>query len=122
MLVLENVHVFDGERDALQEDQHILIEGDLIREVSDKPITSATANRLDLNGAHVMPGLIDAHVHVTDWVASPAELVDEPPSYTAIRSARNLKNMLYRGFTTVRDACGADFGLARAVNLSGTGG
>lgn len=116
MLVLENVHVFDGERDALQEDQHILIEGDLIREVSDKPITSATANRLDLNGAHVMPGLIDAHVHVTDWVASPAELVDEPPSYTAIRSARNLKNMLYRGFTTVRDACGADFGLARAVN------
>jgi imidazolonepropionase-like amidohydrolase len=116
MLLLENVSIFDGIQDVLLEDHHLLIEGDLIREVSDTPIKSPSASKLDLKGCSVMPGLIDAHVHVTDWGASPAELISQPPSYTAIRSARNLKSMLLRGFTTVRDACGADFGLARAVD------
>lgn len=63
-----------------------------------------------------MPGLIDAHVHATDWNSSPAELIDQPSSLTTLYAARNLKKMLYRGFTTVRDACGADFGLAAAVD------
>ncbi len=116
MLLLENASIFDGIQDVLLEDHHLLIEGDLIREVSDTPIKSPSARKLDLKGCSVMPGLIDAHVHVTDWGASPAELISQPPSYTAIRSARNLKSMLLRGFTTVRDACGADFGLARAVD------
>ena len=69
-----------------------------------------------MRGATVMPGLIDAHVHATDWGASPAELRDKPASLTALHAAENLKNMLHRGFTTVRDACGADFGLAAAVD------
>ena len=63
-----------------------------------------------------MPGLIDAHVHATDWGATPAELRNTPSSLTTLRAARNLRNMLHRGFTTVRDACGADSGLAAAVD------
>ncbi len=113
--VLRNARVFDGSRAEPAEGQDILIEGGTIREVSDSPIVSRSADVIDLKGGFVMPGLIDAHVHVTDWGASPAELTHQPASYTALRAANNLKRMLNRGFTTVRDACGADFGLAAAV-------
>ena len=115
-IVIENACVFDGNGEELLEGQHLLIEDDTIRELSDQPLKSPTAERIDVRGATVMPGLIDAHVHATDWGASPAELRDKPASLTALHAAENLKNMLHRGFTTVRDACGADFGLAAAVD------
>jgi len=113
--LLRNARIFDGFNDDIADGQDLLIEGDIIREISDTPIASGSAEVIDLKGAFVMPGLIDAHVHVTDWGASPAELAHQPASYTALRAARNMKQMLLRGFTTVRDACGADFGLAAAV-------
>jgi len=113
--IFRNARVFDGSGAELAEGQDVLIEGDVIREVSSSRIASRTAEVIDLAGAVLMPGLIDAHVHVTDWGATPAGLVHQPASYTAIRAARNLERMLLRGFTTVRDACGADFGLAAAV-------
>jgi len=114
--LFRNARVFDGSRAELAECQDVLVEGDVIREVSDARIASRAAEVIDLHGAVLMPGLIDAHVHVTDWGASPAELTHQPASYTALRAARNLQSMLHRGFTTVRDACGADFGLAAAVD------
>jgi len=114
-LLLENASVFDGTNGKLAEDQHVLVDGERIKEVSSQPIKSQSAERIDIRGLTIMPGLIDAHVHVTDWGTSPAELPHEPSSLTTLRAARNLRNMLMRGFTTVRDACGADFGLASAV-------
>ena len=114
-LVIENAAVFDGYSDELLDGQHLLIENGAISEISDTVIRTSTARRIDAEGATVMPGLIDAHVHVTDWGASPAELRNTPSSLTTLRAAHNLRNMLHRGFTTVRDACGADFGLAAAV-------
>src|SRR5260370_33320654 len=62
-----------------------------------------------------MPGLIDCHVHVTAATANFAEIEEWSPFYLAARSAKIMGGMLQRGFTTVRDAAGADFGLARAV-------
>ena len=114
-LLFENALVFDGINATLAEDQHVLIDGERIKEVSSQPIKSQTAKKIDVRGLTIMPGLIDAHVHVTDWGASPAELEQQPSSLTTIRAARSLRDMLMRGFTTVRDACGADFGLASAV-------
>ncbi|TDD25706.1 metal-dependent hydrolase family protein [Nonomuraea diastatica] len=69
---------------------------------------------LDLAGAHVVPGLIDAHVHVTACTADLGAIGSMAPSYVAAHSARIMSAMLDRGFTTVRDASGADFGLAAA--------
>ncbi|MGP3929020.1 amidohydrolase family protein [Nonomuraea sp. KM88] len=69
---------------------------------------------LDLAGAHVVPGLIDAHVHVTALTADLGAIGSMAPSYVAAHSARIMSGMLDRGFTTVRDASGADFGLAAA--------
>ncbi|TDC04577.1 amidohydrolase family protein [Nonomuraea longispora] len=69
---------------------------------------------LDLAGAHVVPGLIDAHVHVTASTADLGSIGSMAPSYVTAHSARIMSGMLDRGFTTVRDASGADFGLADA--------
>ncbi|MCO1574422.1 amidohydrolase family protein [Crossiella sp. SN42] len=69
---------------------------------------------LDLAGAVVLPGLIDAHVHVTAATAALNELPAWSPSYVAAHAARIMRSMLLRGFTTVRDAAGADYGLADA--------
>jgi imidazolonepropionase-like amidohydrolase len=63
-----------------------------------------------------MPGLCDAHVHVTAWTANLTELMRTSPTYTAARAAEIMHGMLMRGFTTVRDEGGADYGLAQAVN------
>ena len=69
---------------------------------------------IDVRGAVVVPGLIDAHVHVTAATADLAALTTMAPSYVAAHSARIMAGMLGRGFTTVRDTSGADFGLADA--------
>ncbi|MEV0235335.1 amidohydrolase family protein [Nonomuraea sp. NPDC050786] len=69
---------------------------------------------IDVAGAHVVPGLIDAHVHVTASTANLGSLGTMSPSYVTAHSARIMSDMLDRGFTTVRDASGADFGLADA--------
>ncbi|MEV4564452.1 amidohydrolase family protein [Nonomuraea sp. NPDC049419] len=69
---------------------------------------------IDVAGARVVPGLIDAHVHVTASSADLGSLRSLPPSYVTAHTARIMGDMLSRGFTTVRDASGADFGLADA--------
>jgi imidazolonepropionase-like amidohydrolase len=63
----------------------------------------------------VLPGLIDAHVHVNAATADLAALEEWSPSYVTARAAGILRGMLDRGFTTVRDVAGADFGIAAAV-------
>ena len=63
----------------------------------------------------MLPGLIDAHVHVKAWHADLGIVPRRPASYTALKAAGLLAAMLHRGFTTVRDAGGADAGLAAAV-------
>lgn len=72
------------------------------------------ARTVELAGATVLPGLIDAHVHVTAATADLGALTTWSPSYATAHSARIMGGMLDRGFTTVRDASGADFGLADA--------
>ncbi|MBV8778104.1 MAG: amidohydrolase family protein [Alphaproteobacteria bacterium] len=94
---------------------HVLVEGDRIREVSDRPITSAAAEAIDLAGRTLMPGLIDAHVHVVAVDAALARLAEQPMTLVTLQAGRVLEGMLARGFTTVRDAGGADGGLAEAV-------
>jgi imidazolonepropionase-like amidohydrolase/uncharacterized membrane protein YtjA (UPF0391 family) len=102
----------DGER---REDHHVLVEDELISEVADRPIASHAAEKIDLNGQTLMPGLIDAHVHVVAVDHILTRLGERPPSLLALQAARVLEGMLMRGFTTIRDAGGADGGLAQAV-------
>ena len=107
--------IFDGTSEELLEDVEVLVEGSRIVEVSDVPIPSGAAEVVDLRGRTLMPGLIDAHFHA---IAASPDLgaVEHMPSSLIAQHARaNLEATLKRGFTTVRDAAGADYGLARAI-------
>jgi imidazolonepropionase-like amidohydrolase len=114
-IILANCAILDGTRNERREDHHVLIDGERIREVSDRPLRAAAAETIDLRGRTLMPGLIDAHVHVLDVDAALARLAEQPVSLVTMQAARVLESMLRRGFTTVRDAGGADGGLAEAV-------
>ena len=113
--LFSNANLFDGEVDELKQGYHVLVEGTEIREVSDRPLEPVSAEKIDVKGKILMPGLIDAHVHVTDHDVSPARLQELPPSWVALKAAKLMREMLYRGFTSIRDAAGADSGLAKAV-------
>src|SRR5271170_2923643 len=107
--------VLDGTRDERREDHHVLVEEGRIREVADRPLRSAAAETIDLHGRTLLPGLIDAHVHVMAVDAQLARLAEQPLTLVTMQAAQVLEGMLRRGFTTVRDAGGADGGLAEAI-------
>jgi len=75
---------------------------------------------IPLGGKTLMPGLCDAHVHVTAYTADFAKLKATSPFYVGIKAFEIMGGMLARGFTTVRDAGGADYGLAKAVEENPT--
>src|SRR5229473_7002023 len=102
--IFANCAVLDGTRKERREDHHVLVEDRHIREVSDRPIKSAAAETIDLKGRTLMPGLIDAHVHVLAVDAMIARLAEQPLTLVTIQAAQVLRGMLRRGFTTVRDA------------------
>ena len=62
-----------------------------------------------------MPGLIDCHVHTHHSEVYINRMEAMPLTLMMARSAGRLKRMLDRGFTTVRDAGGADWGIKTAV-------
>ena len=72
-IIFANGAVLDGTRAERREGHHVLVEGDRIKEISDRPIRSAGAETIDLAGRTLMPGLIDAHVHA---IAVDAALLD----------------------------------------------
>ena len=107
--------IFDGTGEELLEDVEVLVEGSRIVEVSDVPIRSGTAEVVDLRGRTLMPGLIDAHFHAIAASPDLGAVEHMPPSLIAQHARANLEATLQRGFTTVRDAAGADYGLSRAT-------
>jgi imidazolonepropionase-like amidohydrolase len=114
-VIFANCSVIDGTRNERRENHHVLVEDGRIREVADRPIKSTAAEIVDLAGHTLMPGLIDAHVHVLAVDTALARLAERPATLLALQAARLLEQMLRRGFTSVRDAGGADAGLAEAV-------
>jgi len=114
-VVFANCAVLDGTMKERREDYHVLVEGNRIREISDRPLRSAAAETIDLKSRTLMPGLIDAHVHVLAVDAALARLSERPVTLLTLQAAKVLEGMLQRGFTTIRDAAGADGGLAEAV-------
>ena len=114
-VLFQNARLLDPEATDLREGMSVLTEGDRVREVSDRPITSAGALKLDLAGRVLMPGLIDAHIHVYLSEVDVGRLTEMPLSLMAARAGTLMRAMLDRGFTTVRDTGGADWGIREAV-------
>ncbi len=114
MLVLTNARIVDGTADRPTDPVSVVVEGGTIREVGPRA-GAAGAETVDLAGRTLMPGLIDAHVHVVASLANLGANAALPDALTAHRAAHIMTAMLMRGFTTVRDVGGATHGLVRAL-------
>ena len=112
---LHNCAILDPRETELRPGGAVLVEDGIIREVADRRIAAAAEVVIDAGGRTLMPGLIDAHVHAIAIDANLANLPSVPTTLLALEARALLEAMLRRGFTTVRDAGGADFGLAEAV-------
>lgn len=115
LLLLSRGELLDPMQPALTGTHDVLIEEGVIREVSASPIHSPSARVINLSGRTVMPGLIDLHVHV---LATQLNLNTQgvlPDALVMYRALPIMKAMLRRGFTTVRDAGGAGWGIKCAV-------
>jgi imidazolonepropionase-like amidohydrolase len=113
--ILRNASVLDPERGELDEGQSVVVDGGRIADVGPGLTGPDDAVIVDVGGRTVMPGLIDAHTHPAVVDEDIFAMAEWPPYYVAARASRALEGMLMRGFTTIRDVGGGDFGLARAV-------
>jgi imidazolonepropionase-like amidohydrolase len=107
-VLLKNAHIVDGTSSERSDQTSIFIENGIVRDVGNG-VSSASDNVIDIAGQTLMPGLIDCHVHVTAVVASLGANARLPDSLVAARSIVVMRNMLHRGFTTVRDVGGFRF-------------
>jgi len=113
--LFRNVKLLDPAKDELLGGHEVLVEGELIREVSDRPLQTAGASVIDGGGRTLMPGLIDCHVHVFLSELNIRNLEHVPLTLMTARAAELMRGMIDRGFTTVRDTGGADWGIKTAV-------
>jgi imidazolonepropionase-like amidohydrolase len=114
-LLFRNFRMLEPEVGELQGGFELLVEGGTIRETSDSPIKAESADVIDCSGRTLMPGLIDSHVHVFLSEVNIRFLEAVPLTLMTARAAELMRAMIDRGFTTVRDTGGADWGIKTGV-------
>lgn len=114
MLVLRNARIWDGLSDDYSDRTDITIRDGQIFDF--ERVRGCDAEVLDLRGAAVLPGLIDAHFHAYAAEVNIPRVEKTPISYLAQHARNHLTAALRRGFTTVRDAGGAEQGLWAALD------
>lgn len=112
--LFRNLSLLEPEVGVLQPDQEIRVEAGQVVEVGEN-VAPGAADIVDCGGRVVMPGLIDSHVHVMLSSVSIPSLEAVPLTLGTARAAKNMRGMIDRGFTSVRDTGGADWGLKQAV-------
>lgn len=112
--LFQNALLFDGVHPDLSPCDVLVADG-VIREIASRIRPSGDVTQIDLRGRTLMPGLIDAHVHAYFPDANPAVTDRMPMTLVAHHARRMLEDSLTRGFTTVRDCGGGDYGLYLAI-------
>jgi imidazolonepropionase-like amidohydrolase len=113
-ILIKNINIFDGKSEKLIKGKDVLVEGNLIKRIG--KINAPKATVIDGKGKTLMPGLIEAHAHLSlhgdlfqmrneyNWM------------YVGAKSGAEATRMLMRGFTTARDAAGPTNGLRKVIN------
>ncbi len=103
--VIHAGHLIDTDAGRVLEAQTILVRDGVIAEVGPSVATPRDARVIDLTGYTVMPGLIDAHTHLTidQKNQDPLAELDHTAAERAFGSLPNARAVLLAGFTTVRD-------------------
>lgn len=114
--------LFDGVQEGILSNVSILIDGNQITGVlPSKEVTDFDGEIIDLSNQFVMPGLIDAHIHMNmNGQANMMELLSHTTiGELALMSMKNVQQDLLAGFTTLRDEGGygfSDVSVKNAIN------
>ena len=113
--ILENARLFDGVSADCPDGMSVAVEKGTIKEVSDKAIAAPNAQRIDLGGRTLMPGLIDLHIHAYASDVNFQRVDAMGAAHRTAHAVRMLGHALDCGFTTVRDIGGGDWSLWRSI-------
>jgi imidazolonepropionase-like amidohydrolase len=121
-IALKAAHLFDGTSDSVLNNAVVVVAGNRI--VGVNVAIPAGAQVIDLGDATLLPGFIDAHVHLTEESGDNYYLdffhgVMRQPAEQAFYAGSYAKKTLDAGFTTVRNVGAGDYvdvGLRNAIN------
>jgi len=105
-LAIRAARMLDVTSGQLITDPVILIEGERITAVGSRLAVPQGAKIIDLGDSTLLPGLIDAHTHITyhfDATGHFGLSADATPEVTLKYAAENARNTIEAGFTTIRN-------------------
>jgi imidazolonepropionase-like amidohydrolase len=122
--VFRNVRVLDVVKGELGSATDVVIRGNAIAAIGPSAKAAAGAQIIEGKGRTLMPGLIDAHVHIGFGSLLLTQLYDPKTTPETLGAAmtKSAGQMLLRGFTAVRDMGGPIFPLKRAIDAGKTPG
>ncbi|WP_323766295.1 amidohydrolase family protein [Marinovum sp.] len=110
---LTQAHIVDTLAGEIVTGQAVVIRDGRVAALMPEADLPAEMTQVSLEGRYLSPGLIDCHAHC--FIGGFDDGTSVLPSELTARAGMHLKGMLMRGFTTVRDAGGADQGHRAAV-------
>jgi imidazolonepropionase-like amidohydrolase len=122
--VLRAARLFDAKSDAIVLNGAVIVEGDRIASVAVGVTPPVGATVIDLGDATLLPGFIDAHVHLSmefgdNWYQDTVQGMRRTVPEQTLRAAEYARRTLMAGFTTVRNLGASDWidvGLRNAIN------
>lgn len=118
-ILINDVEIFNG-KDQKTITGNVLIEDNIITKISREAIPtdrSGFTKIIDGQGKFMMPGLIDAHVHLLFESVSQTQAMLSDFAMLNFMAAQAAEKQLRRGFTTVRDLGGGALTLAKAIDM-----
>lgn len=115
LLAIVDGAVLDPAAGQVVGERTVVVEDDRIVDVTTARAPAGADRVIDAGGRFVLPGFIDAHVHLAITTMDLARLERMDDIERALRMAAGAERALMRGFTTVRDTGGDVFGLRRAI-------
>lgn len=111
--LIKNATVFDGHSSGLAQGKKIVIEDDIVTEITADEVSEENFDEVfDGTGMVAMPGMTDAHVHMGCLFAKG----EFPVDYATVLTVAKCKDALMAGFTTFRDAGSVSEGLKLAFD------
>ncbi|MBW4621426.1 MAG: amidohydrolase family protein [Cyanosarcina radialis HA8281-LM2] len=122
--LFENVRIFNGTASQLSPPSNVLVVNNKIQKISPSAIAAPSGGltRIKGNGRVLMPGLIDAHTHIMMSISPLEQLLSPNTTIEVINQTGETaaKDVLLRGFTSIRDVGGPSFGLKKAIDKGTT--